>query len=301
MVRYRAPMTSRTFALLLALTLSTGCASVRPLPAPEGPPGPALAVAPVSFVLEPTADRETRPVVEPGERAACKACGERQPTSDVARDRCDDCDAAKGFQDPFVEPYVPRFDGRGVTSTVVGTLRKRGTFESVRRLKGKGPVSRKRTKALLAQARKAKAELLLELEVDELAVRFLEYNGWHGPKIAIAILSWILIFPAIDPPNWFIPGEDYGVVASGRWRLRTVESGELTGEGRFEHELCRDSFAAFGLGDIPSREFYFVGFLRAPECLDEADWAEISEQLIDNAEVGLVRALVEVAEGRRKP
>ena len=52
-------------------------------------------------------------------------------------------------------------------------------------------------------------------------------NAWYVPKVIIFIASAILIFPGVDPLNWILPGEDYGVVAYGRWSLRDADGNLL--------------------------------------------------------------------------
>jgi len=194
---------------------------------------------------------------------------------------------------------VPTFDAAGISEQVASTLRDRGTFASVTLVDAPGPASPKRSALLLNTAEKAEAEWLLELEIDGLEVAFLEYNGLHVPKIVTFVVCAFLIFPAVDPPNWFIAGEDYGIRAKGRWLLRAVKTGVVLGRGHFEHELCRDAFAPIGLGDIPSRGFFLAGFLRIPGCLGEEHWRDISQNLKSSGDLGLLHALVREAEALR--
>ncbi len=144
----------------------------------------------------------------------------------------------------------------------------------------------------LETARARGARWLLEPVLDECRVELVERNGWFAFEVVDLIVSSILIFPAVDPINWFVPGEDYGVVQRLTWRLTDLEGG-LASEGRREL-TTKASFNELGPG--PSREFYVVGFLRAPGCLDEEAWAEIAEQLTPTAAEDLARALVVAAE-----
>ncbi len=292
---------SRFAPLALFLASLAGCATPLPtLTPPEGDPGPALALANVTFNCVSTAVRPEATEVGPHERKICVACDEEQPVAAKARKACVDC--GKGtFRRVFNRPYVPIFDAEGITERVASTIRERGTFASVATVSVPGPPSRKRSAKLLEEAKESGAKWLLELDVDSLEVVFLEYNGLHIPKIATFVVCAFLIFPAVDPPNWFIAGEDYGVRAKGRWRLRDIESGVLLRKGRFERELCRDSFAPIGIGGIPSRGFFIAGFLRVPGCLDEEDWRDISQNLKPAADLGLLHSLVLEAEARRTP
>ena len=287
--------------VLLALLLASlaGCATPLPtLAPPEGDPGPTLALAGVTFNCAPTAARLETASVGPYERKECVACGEEQPVEQAARAACVDCGAGS-FRRAFSRPYVPTFDAAGITERLASTIRERETFASVTTVAASGPPSRQRSALLLEEAQKAEAEWLLEFEVDSLEVAFLEYNGLHVPTVATFIVCAFLIFPAIDPPNWFLPGEDYGIRAKGRWRLLAVETGVVLGKGRFERELCRDSFAPIGLGGIPSRGFFLAGFLRIPGCLDEEHWRDISQNLKRSGDLGLLHALVVETEARR--
>ena len=132
-------------------------------------------------------------------------------------------------------------------------------------------------------------------------MRLKEKNGLHGLKVATLIVSSILIFPAVDPLNWFLPGEDYELNYSLRWRLSEVSGDELAG-GYLELGAW-DSFAAFGPG--PTRSWFIIGFLRAPGCLDEEDWREIGAQLEQSAErelrVGVTAALEEALRESLQP
>ncbi|RMG16631.1 MAG: hypothetical protein D6731_05860 [Planctomycetota bacterium] len=287
----------RRFALLaLALVAGgAGCAATAPpLEPPSGPPGPALAVAPLRQAYVPTAARPVFAEVPAGERAVCGACGEELDPAPKARPAaCPEC-GRNALRAPFVPPYAPPLLDEEAQRRFVELLARRGTFARVLRL---APGA---DEELLAQARKGGARWLLSVELSDARTRLLRKNGWHVPKAVLFVLCAVLIFPGIDPPNWFLPGEDYGTEATLRWRLRDVASGETLGRGEERTLLAADSFAAFGLGGVPSRPFYFAGFLRTPGCLDEEAWEGIADTLQPAAREGLARALVRLAEARRE-
>lgn len=187
----------------------------------------------------------------------------------------------------FVPPYRPAVEAEELRDELAELLSTRGAFERVVRLEGADSSS-----ALRQAARQQGARWLLEVWLEDVSVRLKEKNGLHGFKIAVLIVSSILIFPAVDPLNWFLPGEDYEFGYSLRWRLSEVSGDELAG-GYLELGAW-DSFAAFGPG--PTRSWFVIGFLRAPGCLDEEDWGEIGEQLEASARRELRVGLTAAAE-----
>lgn len=243
--------------LALLLLLGTGCASFTPTELgapPAARSGPALALAPFRVGYEASAERG------------------RSPEGDLLE---------------FVPPYRPGLARQELREELVGLLRTRGAFERILALDAQDESS----SALRQAARKQGARWLLEVWFEDVSVRLKEKNGLHGLKIANLIVSSILIFPAVDPLNWFLPGEDYELGYSIRWRLSEVSGSEVAG-GYLELGAW-ESFAAFGPG--ATRSWFIIGFLRAPGCLDEEDWAEIGEQLETNARrelrVGLTAAV----------
>ena len=106
----------------------------------------------------------------------------------------------------------------------------------------------------------------------------------------------ILIFPAVDPPNWLLPGEVYGIEQRARWKV-TDPAGKVLARGEVK-VTTTDRFAAFGPG--ATRPWFIIGFLRVPGCLDEEDWGVISSQLEPRAQVDLARALVKAVEAERE-
>ena len=252
-------------ALFLALWvgLGAGCAAVplpEPGPLPEGPPAGALSVAPLPRAYVPTLEE---PLDEQGQRPL------------------------------FTPPYRIAIKAGEVRQGVLRSLDSRGGFASVQPLEAPPKAL---PSELLRAARAAGSELLLEVTLDDAEVRLLETNNLHGFKIAVLIVSSILIFPAVDPLNWFLPGEEYGVTLHATWRLTEVATGKKLGRGYLE-STASDSFAAFGFGY--TRPWYVIGFLRAPGCIDEEEWEDIGSQLVERAQAQLQADLIDAVEAAR--
>lgn len=259
--RWRAPLG----ALLLTLWvgLGTGCATPplpSPGPLPEGPQAGALSMAPLPRAYVPTLDE---PLDDQGQRPL------------------------------FTPPYRIDVDAGEVRQNVLRALSQRGGFRSVDPLEAPPKAL---SSELLKAAREQGSELLLEVTLDDAEVRLLDTNGLHGFKIAVLIVSSILIFPAVDPLNWFLPGEDYGVTLHASWRLTEVATGKKLGRGYLE-STASASFAAFGFGY--TRPWYVIGFLRTPGCIDEEEWQEIGSQLVERAQAQLEVDLIQVVEQAR--
>ncbi|MEZ6184826.1 MAG: hypothetical protein R3F62_07435 [Planctomycetota bacterium] len=187
--------------------------------------------------------------------------------------------ATPADQDPelFQAPYRPGLDAVALRERIAGTLRERGGFQAV-------------TDA-------ADAPLTLELLLEDARVRLEGRNWVHPLKIVNLIVSSLLIVPTFDPLNWLLPGEDYVLEARVRWRLRGV--GDVVHGRGVLRPAFSDSFAAFGLGGIAGRPWFYLGFLRVPECLDPADWAVISSQLEAHAAQVIAEEVVAAAEAAR--
>jgi hypothetical protein len=257
----RAPLAA--LFLTLWVTLGTGCAAApipMPGPPPEGPPAGALSMAPLPRVYVPTL---------------------QEPLD------------AQGKRPLFTPPYRIDVDAGEVRQNVLRALSQRGAFESVDPLEAPPKAL---SSELLRAARERGSELLLEVTLDDAEVRLIDTNGLHGFKIAVLIVSSILIFPAVDPLNWFLPGEDYGVTLHASWRLTEVATGKKLGRGYLE-STAKASFAAFGFGF--TRPWYIIGFLRAPGCIDEDEWEDIGSQLVKRAQAQLEADLIEVVEQAR--
>lgn len=249
--------------LALWVGLGAGCAAVplpTPGPAPEGPPAGALSVAPLPRAYVPTLEE---PLDDQGQRPL------------------------------FTPPYRIAVEAGEVRQKVLSALASRGGFQ---RVQGLEAPPKALPSELLKAARAQGSELLLEVTLDDAEVRLVETNGLHGFKIAVLIVSSILIFPAVDPLNWFLPGEDYGVTLHASWRLTEVATGKKLGRGYLE-STASDSFAAFGFGY--TRPWYVIGFLRTPGCIDEEEWEEIGAQLLERAQAQLEVDLIEAVEAAR--
>lgn len=247
-------------ALLGALS---GCAVVplpTPGPRPEGPPAGALSVAPLPRGYVPTFE---------------------EPLDE------------KGQPPHFSPPYRIAIDAGVVRQNLLRSLHERGGFRSVDPLEAPPKAL---PSEVLRGAQAAGSDLLLEVSLDDAEVRLVETNGLHGFKIAVLIVSSILIFPAVDPLNWFLPGEEYGVTLHATWRLTEVSTGKRIGRGYLE-STASDSFAAFGFGY--TRPWYVIGFLRAPGCIDPEEWEEIGSQLKERAQAQLEVDLIESVEKAR--
>lgn len=299
---FSAPAFPARALLVLAVTLLAGCAAApEPLAAPEGAPGPRIAFAPLTRDYVPTHALPERAVgerVEAYERFQCAACGEPAPPEGGALAPCPECGGLR-YRPAFAAPFRPAVDDP--LPAVEALLEQRGTFAGVSHLEapaGAGELAHERREALLTAARAADAAWLVELALEDVRVELAERNALHPLKIVVFILSAVLIFPGVDPLDWFLPGEDYALKARVRWRLWDTASGSLLAEGTQESE-ARRSFAPFGLGDAGSRSWFLAGFLRVPGCLDEEDWDEIADQLVDRGRDALERALVELIERQR--
>ncbi len=269
----------RALATLLGVATLAGCAGAPdPLATPLAEPlGPALAIAAPTVAYTPTA---TRTVWESGDPEApgwapleCADCHERLPTAAGPPPRCAECGATR-VRLAFATPYRPTVDASDLQRALVERLEARRTLARVLALPPPAPGAPPGDP--LAAARAAGAAWLLDLAVEDAEVAMLRTNWLQPVKVAILIVSSILIFPAVDPPNWFLPSEVYGTTLRVRWRLREVEGGAEVATGTFE-ATAEDAFAAFW--PAPSRGFFVIGFLRAPGCLEEEHWAGVAEHL----------------------
>ena len=279
--------------LLFLAFLTVGCGGgdrVLLGPPPSGPAAGALAVAPVRVSYEATRDR---PRVEAGEvplgshhTLTCAACEEDQRMAGLDLvPPCPEC-GHQVFTTPFVRPLRPALDAAAITAELRDALAARGGFAQV--------VALDASDDPVAAARAAGAELLLELALTDARCELTDTNWIQPFKYVVLIASSILILPAVDPLNWVLAGELYGLEVRARWRLRDLASGALVGEGELAPQIV-EPFAAFGLG-VGGRPWFLVGFIRVPECLDEADWEVIAGQLQDAAQDDVARAAVLAAE-----
>lgn len=264
-------------------------------------PRPALAIAPLVRLDQASADRSTpRPngAVTDLPPQECVACGEVD--ADFVADACVEC-GGKAFRPWFTPPFRPRIDDTALRARAAELLVERGVFAKVDALPADDPKvehgveptpEMRHVWAETARARGAR--FLLEPVLEEARVELVEKNGYHVVKIINLIVCSVLIFPAVDPINWMIPGEDYGYVQRLRWRVTDLEHPEAGSAVHVRELITRASFNDFGPG--PSRGFFIVGFLRAPGCLDEEDWGEITAELEPVAVEELARALVLAAE-----
>lgn len=283
-----------TLAFLVSLLV--GCASApEPLdlgPPPGGPTRPALQMAPLEIAIEASADRPTVKAgdpLRPNERVVCVTCGEESgPDPDAerlttsigsvtVRPRCPECDG-ETYREPFGPPFRPRLSGKAIDAELVGALRARGGFAAVDTgAEGTG--------------------WRLEARLESSAVRYAR-NGAFGLEVATFVVTAILIFPAVDIPNWFFASEDYTLELTGSWTLRDLAAGTVVAEGTARTRTT-GSFAEFGPG--PTREWHLVGFLRAPGCLEEDEWSEIADQLVPTAQLDFARELARQVEAVRVP
>lgn len=301
---YRLAATSRVLAAALLSTTLTACAGPELAPFAPPPvvatPRPALAIAPLVRLDRATLDRmTTEPVGNALPRLQeCTACGE--PDEDLASDACVEC-GGRAFRPRFSPPFRPRVDDAAIRARASELLVSRGVFAKVDALPADDPKVEPgleptpELRHVWAETAKARgARFLLEPVLEEVRVELLAKNGWHVFKVINLIVSSIFIFPAVDPLNWVIPGEDYGYVQRLRWRVTDLEHPEAGSEVRVQELVTRASFNDLGPG--PSRGFFVVGFLRAPGCLEEEDWAGICAELEPVAVEELARALVVAAE-----
>ncbi|MCW8140694.1 MAG: hypothetical protein KIT58_17475 [Planctomycetota bacterium] len=323
------PRTFRGLAVGFVCVALSACAGpeAMPLEPPlrDANPRPALAIAPLVRLDRASVDRPTWPPsggqVWAGDanriRAQqtpleCQACGEEVPSpplvirraddevAPAASPTCPDCGGTTFYLEPFSTPYRPATDLAATRARAGALLAERGVFERVHLLPADDPtldpvlgVTPEVRHVWRETARARGARWLLEPVLEEARVELIEKNGLHALKVVNLILSSIFIFPGVDPLNWFIPGEDYGVVQRLAWRVTDLDDGP-GGEGLREL-VTRASFADIGPG--PTRGFFIVGFLRAPGCLDEEDWTHVAGQLTEVAAEDLARALVGAAEG----
>ncbi len=287
-----------TLAFLVSLLV--GCASApEPLdlgPPPGGPLRPSLQVTPLEVAVEASADRPTvkagaELAFQQAERIECVTCGEVietpaathtiriNATHDQARRRapCPECEG-ETFREPFSPPFRPRLSGKAIDAELVGALRARGGFAAVDPgAEGTG--------------------WRLEARLESSAVRYAR-NGAFGLEVATFVVTAILIFPAVDIPNWFFASEDYTLELTGSWTLRDLAAGTVVAEGTARTRTT-GSFAEFGPG--PTREWHLVGFLRTPGCLEEDEWSEIADQLVPTAQLDFARELARQVEAVRVP
>lgn len=300
-------MTGRQIACLIVCLPLLACS---PPLAPElgDPPGgevaEMLAVAPPALGYVPSAERPTLRAGETpaaSQRLVCVACEEELERQSGPAPTCPECGGTE-WRPRLVGPYLPRLDGPAVAARAAELLAERGGFaravglaEPPREL---GPDERRR--ALVQAARAAGARWLLAPRLEAGSTRYAGQSGaLFGVKIFNLIWTAFFIFPAVDVPNWFIASEHYALDLQGGWQLIDLQSGAGVAEGALEAGAER-AFAAFGLGICPSREWYVIGFLRVPNCLDEEAWAEIAEGLAPDARESLARRLVLAAEGARR-
>lgn len=269
--------------LLSLLLLAVGCAGPTPLlgPPPESPLGPTVAVA-ATATFDASVDRPRWPVgaedVPNWQPLRCIDCGERLPrrTGEPLPD-CAECDGHSGYQATFKPPFRPALPGDRLRTQVVEGLKQRGSFPDAFGVEGDG-------EERLEAARAGGAEWLLDLNVRDVKVEFLDTNGWQPVKAVVMIVSSILIFPFVDPPNWWIPSEVYGARAEVDWKLTDLADGATLASGTVD-VTAEDAFAAFW--PAPSRGFFVAGFLRTPSCLEEEHWADVAEHLRPAMEGGV--------------
>lgn len=300
------PRTSTLLVLALSLACLAGCAGPEPLPLPPPPAEasrrPALAIAPIVSAYEASADRSRRDLETTLHLdVTCTTCGEDLETV-VGSTRCPECENDP-LRPAFSRPYRPRTETEPVRARAAALLEQRGAFERVVLLPADDPrpagLAPGQLRAAWRETARAKgARFLLEPTLEDARVELIEKNGWHWFKVLDLIVSSILIFPGVDPLNWVIPGEDYGVVQALAWRVTDLETDTPVAEGRLQR-VTRASFNDFGPG--PSRGFFIVGFIRAPGCLDEEDWVDIHAQLAEVAAEDLAAAVVLAAEEGARP
>jgi hypothetical protein len=254
-------------------------------PAPSGPPAGPLAIAPLEVRYDPTRDRPVRHAGDEQQRAALYACEECESYPTLHEGRfaaCAECGHTT-YGIPFARPYQLDLDSGILSQRLRAHLDERGGFESV----------------TLLEEGQTSPGLLLEVQLTRAAVEYRGHTWVHGLKIALFVVQAILIFPGVDPLDWFLPGEEYAIQLQANWTLKTAR-GSVHSEGRVKTETW-DAFAPWGLGIWPSRGWFFVGLFRAPNCLDEDDWAEVGAQLLPRAEQDLLRELVHAVESGRLP
>jgi len=203
-----------------------------------------------------------------------------------------------GYRAPRLGPlhYAPPLETAGIEADLAALLAERGGFGGVVQLAPgdrSAPLEARRV-AARERARRAGAEWLLDAAVGDARVELVEHTPLFGFKVFVLITSSVFIFPAVDPLNWFLASEVYGLKVRVPWRLIDLETEAVLAEGVVERTTST-TFAAFGLGG-PSRSWFVVGFLRVPDCLEEEDWAEIAAQLAPRAREDLGRALTAAAE-----
>lgn len=283
---------------LLLLALLAGCGGPEPLPLPppgEGRPRPALAIAPILSAYQPTADRPRR--AWSGLRGGAWRCGSCGEVVEVPPLACSEC-GLDPKRAAFAAPYRPRADLEAARRRAAELLAQRGAFADVVLLPTDADLAPELHAARRDAAQARGAGLLLELRLEDARVELLRKNAWYPLKLFDLIVGTLAIVPILDPVDGLIPGEEYGVVHTLTWRVTGVPDGSTVATGRLER-VTSAAFNDFGPG--PSRGYFFFGTVRTPDCLDEADWAEVHAQLAEVAAEDLATAIVLVAEDAAGP
>ena len=283
----------RHLALLLPLLLG---ACSPPLTPELGPPPRAgadvIAVAPLT-----PARQRREPRIQ---RVLCGGCGERRPRASSPPA----CACGSGEVEPVRRApggVEPRLDGAAVAARAAALLAERGGFSRAVALPEPAATDpQARGLALRDAARAAGARWLLEPTLQ--AGGEVLYLGQSAPLVVVKVVNLILcaflIFPAVDPPNWFIASESYALDLEATWSLVDLRGG-APGQGSLEVWAER-AVAEFGLGLMAARPWFLIGFMRVPGCLDAEDWADIGAELAPDAEESLARSLTLAAEEARQ-
>jgi hypothetical protein len=133
------------------------------------------------------------------------------------------------------------------------------------------------------------ARNVLEVSIDDATIHYDGQTGVFAVKVAVLVC----LFP-FDVPNYFISSDRYTLVAQAHWRLVEPLSGHALAEG----DVAGRQSGRFG--DL-SRGWYFLGFLRVPDCLDDDGWREIADALRPGAQEAVAEAVVLAAEGSAGP
>jgi hypothetical protein len=107
------------------------------------------------------------------------------------------------------------------------------------------------------------------------------YEGQAG-IMPLKIVFTVFFFP-LDVPNYFISSDRFALVAKAKWKLKDA-NGKLLAEGTSQG---RESGT---FGDT-SRGWYFVGYLRVPQCFDAESWDDVAQRLVPGGEDALGEAL----------
>jgi CHAT domain len=119
-------------------------------------------------------------------------------------------------------------------------------------------------------------DLLLELRLAEVAVRFEGHNGWYVPNL----VNWFFfLFPA-----WFVATEDYSLTLEAEARVLSVDSGRVLHQATLPIEV-RGSFDEFDRG------WQLLGFIYPSNEPD--NWRSVFRALLPAAQARLGRALVD--------